>query len=122
MIQGESLLNDGTAIVLFTIAYNTLKGDIYDTSEIIIYLVKTAMCAWALGCLIGVSFLTWIRACSNKLDHSNVLIQTVLTLSCAYWSFIMAEGVLHISGVLSCVAAALVLAHKMWPAIVDKNA
>jgi len=120
-IQGESLLNDGTAIVLFTIAYNMLQDITYDASDVIIYLLKTAMCAWVLGLGIGGTFLVLIRLCSSRLEHSSSLVQTVLTLSCAYWSFVVAEGVFHMSGVLSCVAASLVLAHKMWPAIVDKE-
>merc|ERR1719453_1486205 len=46
-IQGESLLNDGTAIVLYMISYNMLSGEEYDVAEIITFLVKTACCAWA---------------------------------------------------------------------------
>lgn len=42
-------------------------------------------------------------------------------MSCAYWSFLLSEGALHISGVLCTVTSALVLADKMWPVIVDKE-
>jgi NhaP-type Na+/H+ or K+/H+ antiporter len=120
-IQGESLLNDGTAIVLYLISYNMLKGENYDTTDILVFLVKTAMCAWALGTFVGMVFLEWIKLANRKLEHNSSLIQCTLTLCCAYWSFVLAEGVFGISGVLSCVAASLVLAHKMWPAIVDKE-
>merc|ERR1719157_58357 len=41
-IQGESLLNDGTAIVLYTIAFNMLRGEEYDIGDIITFLVKMA--------------------------------------------------------------------------------
>merc|ERR1740133_318143 len=44
-IQGESLLNDGTAIVLYTIAYNMLKGQEYDATELLIYFTFSACCA-----------------------------------------------------------------------------
>lgn len=121
LIQGESLLNDGTAIVLYTIPYNMLAGQDYGVSDIIIFLVKQCMCAWCLGMFIGAVFLAWICAASSKLDHHNVVIQVSLTLCCAYWSFIIAEGVFHISGVLATVAAALVLAHSMWPRVVSKK-
>merc|ERR1719183_2625975 len=33
-IQGESLLNDGTAIVMYSIAYRMLSGEIFDISAI----------------------------------------------------------------------------------------
>jgi len=122
-IQGESLLNDGTAIVLYTIAYAVLKGETWDVSQILTFLVETALMAWALGMVIGYIFYLWIKEASNKLDSErSSIIQISLTLCCAYWSFIMAEGVLHISGVLSTVAAALVLAHHMWPHVVGKEA
>jgi len=41
-IQGESLLNDGTAIVLYTVAYDMLKGEHYDMGGIVVFVVKTA--------------------------------------------------------------------------------
>jgi len=121
-IQGESLLNDGTAIVLYTIAYNMINGDQYDISDVVFFLMKQVACAWALGMVIGYIFFAWIRVASNKLDHNSSVIQVSLTLCCAYGSFIVAEGVFKISGVLANVAAALVLAHHMWPAVVSKEA
>lgn len=58
---------------------------------------------------------------SNKLEGHASVIQVALSLFSAYWSFIIAEGVFHISGVLSTVAASLVLADKMWPVLVSKE-
>lgn len=121
-IQGESLLNDGTAIVLYTISYDMLKGEKYDTGDVIQFLVKMAIYAWGLGMIIGFIFFSWIKAASNKLDHNSTVIQASLTICCAYSSFVIAEGAFHISGVLATVASALVLAHKMWPFVVSKHA
>mmetsp|Transcript_56105 Transcript_56105/g.121362 ORF Transcript_56105/g.121362 Transcript_56105/m.121362 type:complete len:1117 (-) Transcript_56105:113-3463(-) len=118
-IQGESLLNDGTAIVLFMISYNILSGEEYDWAEILMFLIIKAMMAWALGMFFGHFFFGWIRLASNRLNHNSGMIQITLTICCAYWSFIIAEGVLGISGVLSTVAASLVLAQFMWPHIVS---
>lgn len=121
-IQGESLLNDGTAIVLYMLSYNALKGEQYDLSDIIVFLARTAMCAWGLGLVMGYIFHCWIAAARNTLDHHSSMVQISLSLSCAYCSFILAEGVLSMSGVLATVAAALVLADKMWPVVVSKEA
>merc|ERR1719409_1513693 len=77
--------------------------------------------AWALGLFIGYFFFSWIRAAADKLNHSSGMIQICLTLCCAYWSFILVEGVLHLSGVLATVASSLVLAHHMWPHIVSPD-
>mmetsp|Transcript_23241 Transcript_23241/g.51423 ORF Transcript_23241/g.51423 Transcript_23241/m.51423 type:complete len:1252 (+) Transcript_23241:95-3850(+) len=117
-IQGESLLNDGMAIVVFTICYEMLAGEDYDFEKVVLFLVKTAMMAWALGMFIGYFFFGWIRLAGNRLHSHSSMLQISLTLCCAYESFIIAEGVFHVSGVLSCVAASLVLAHHMWPHIV----
>eukprot|EP00928_Gymnodinium_smaydae_P001242 TRINITY_DN1046_c1_g1_i1.p1 TRINITY_DN1046_c1_g1~~TRINITY_DN1046_c1_g1_i1.p1 ORF type:complete len:1178 (+),score=298.97 TRINITY_DN1046_c1_g1_i1:235-3768(+) len=117
-IQGESLLNDGTAIVVFMIAYNTLAGEVYSWDGILMFLVRKALMAWALGMFVGHFFFIWLRAASNRLSHSSSIIQITLTICCAYWSFIISEGVLEMSGVLSTVAASLVLADNMWPHIV----
>lgn len=120
-IQGESLLNDGTAIVLYLVAYDYLKGEDYDAADIVMFLVKKALMAVALGTFIGYFFFTWIRAAGNKFKHESSMIQISLTLCCAYWSFIIAEGVFHMSGVLATVASSLVLAHHMWPHIVSPD-
>merc|ERR1719359_1153639 len=72
--------------------------------------------------IIGGIFLIWIRSANVALDHNSPVVQAALTIACAYTSFVIAEGALHISGVLSTVAAALILAHKMWPHIVSKEA
>jgi NhaP-type Na+/H+ or K+/H+ antiporter len=120
-IQGESLLNDGTAIVLYSVAYNILGGETYDATDIMIFLVLVAGCAVGLGLIIGYLFYLWIKLASDRLNHHAGMIQTALTLCCAYWSFCIAEGALHISGVLCTVTASLVLADKMWPVIVDKH-
>jgi len=119
-IQGESLLNDGTAIVVYTIAYNMLSGVEYRTDELVLFLVKTAIMAFGLGALIGYVFFMWVQVANHLANHRSDMIQIALTLCCAYWSFIIAEGVLEISGVLSTVGAALVLAHNMWPHIKSK--
>lgn len=77
--------------------------------------------AFAIGIFIGYFFFAWIRAVFNKLDHSSGMIQIVLSLCCAYVSFIVVEGMLHLSGVLATVAASLVLAHHMWPYVASEE-
>jgi len=119
-IQGESLLNDGTAIVLFSVAYDMLSGKSYDWIDMTMFLVQVAFMAVALGMFTGYFFFSWIRLASNKLNHHSGVIQIVLTVCCAYWSFVCAEGVFEISGVLSTVASSLVLAHHMWPHVVSQ--
>jgi NhaP-type Na+/H+ or K+/H+ antiporter len=97
-IQGESLLNDGTAYVMYLVAYYSISGvdasgDKWDPDVpgVLMFLVKTAGMAWALGMFIGYFFFGWIRIASNRLNHSSSMIQISLTICCAYWSFVLAE-------------------------------
>eukprot|EP00928_Gymnodinium_smaydae_P082870 TRINITY_DN6613_c2_g1_i1.p1 TRINITY_DN6613_c2_g1~~TRINITY_DN6613_c2_g1_i1.p1 ORF type:complete len:1127 (+),score=184.34 TRINITY_DN6613_c2_g1_i1:243-3623(+) len=121
-IQGESLLNDGTAIVLFSLAYKMLSGDAVDSAYVIGFLVKAAIYAVIVGALTGAVFLIWIQDACDHNNHSSSLIQVLLTICCAYTSFFVAEGVFGFSGVLSTVAASLVLAQSMWDSVVDAEA
>jgi NhaP-type Na+/H+ or K+/H+ antiporter len=121
-IQGESLLNDGTAIVLFKVTYDMLCGTEYDFKGILILFVYMVVCSWFLGMIIGGVFSSWISSASNRLEHESSLIQIALTICCAYCSFIFAEGIIGISGVLSTVAASLMLADNIWPKIVSQEA
>lgn len=120
-IQGESLLNDGSAIVLFLITYNMLSGKEYDFIDIMMFLVRSAFLAWGLGMFCGYFFFSWFRLAANKLEHHSGMIQIILTICNAYVSFIWAEGVFGMSGVLSTVASSLVLAHHMWPHAVSPS-
>jgi NhaP-type Na+/H+ or K+/H+ antiporter len=67
-IQGESLLNDGTSIVLFLISYNVVSGVVYDEAEILDFFLKTALMAWALGMAIGYFFFFWILQLATNLS------------------------------------------------------
>lgn len=120
-IQGESLLNDGTAIVLYMVASDFLRGKERDAVDITTFLVKTALMAVVLGVFIGYFFFFWIRLAGNKFNHSSSMLQITLTICCAYLSFILTEGVFHLSGVLATVSSSLVLAHHMWPHIVSPD-
>ena len=41
--QGESLLNDGTAIVLFSIAYDVLRGVEYSAKDVALFMTKVGL-------------------------------------------------------------------------------
>ncbi|CAK0859427.1 unnamed protein product, partial [Prorocentrum cordatum] len=115
-IQGESLLNDGTAIVLYSFAYAFLsKKDTSDPGNMVLTGVAMTLYSWGVGFAIGIVYWLWIWAVNSKFHHQSAVIQIALTLACAYSSFLVAEGLLHLSGVLATVSSSLVLAHNMWP-------
>eukprot|EP00930_Biecheleria_cincta_P007413 TRINITY_DN108628_c0_g1_i1.p1 TRINITY_DN108628_c0_g1~~TRINITY_DN108628_c0_g1_i1.p1 ORF type:complete len:727 (+),score=95.68 TRINITY_DN108628_c0_g1_i1:54-2183(+) len=122
IIEGESMLNDGTAVVFFTVAYDLVAGVQQGPIQIMMFVLGSTLGAALLGGLVGSLGYRWIRGTSNKLRKRNAMIQILVTLCCAYWSFIVAEGVFHVSGILSTVASSVVLAHKMWPRLVESQA
>ncbi|CAE7384973.1 NHX7 [Symbiodinium natans] len=98
-----------------------LKGTAYDAHEAVNFLTRTIAIAIVTGCTVGLLAYLSLKMVGSPFDHSSGIIQTVITFGCAYVSFYLSEGLFGASGVLATVAAALVLAHKMWPAIVDRE-
>ncbi len=105
LVEGESLFNDATAIVMFTL----LSAMIFQEQKVgflsgTLAFVKVFFGGMAVGYLCGIGtvyVLKWLK----KLP----LVKTTLTFSLAYLSFILAEHYLHVSGVMATVTAGLVL-------------
>lgn len=101
LLEGESLLNDGTAIVVFNISvgaavtggFNLING------------VGSFLSSAGIGLAIGLVFGLLASLVISRID--DYLIETAITFVLAYGSFIVAESI-HVSGVLAVVAAGLV--------------
>lgn len=119
LIVGESLLNDGSAMVLFTIFYNSVNGTVYTAQSILSYIFATVLGSLALGAGIGILALRWLRSANRPLVETDVTIQIAVTICCSYLTFFLAENTLEISGVLACVSAGTVLAWLAPPIILD---
>jgi CPA1 family monovalent cation:H+ antiporter len=102
MLEGESLFNDGTAIVIFTLAVAAYLTGQFDLFQGAVDFVRVA----GGGLLVGLT-LGWLasRLIAQIDDH---LVETTLTTVLAFGSFLFAEQILHVSGVLAVVAAGLV--------------
>ena len=105
LVEGESLFNDATAIVLFGILVAMLtENSSVDIFSGIQSFIKVFLMGVLVGVVIGYSFCS-ILSTMGKYP----LVQITLTLSLAYFSFIIAEHYLHVSGVMAVVGAALVV-------------
>ncbi|OLP85596.1 Sodium/hydrogen exchanger 7 [Symbiodinium microadriaticum] len=98
LIQGEALLNDGTAIVLYLMAYSMLEGTAYDAHEAVNFLTRTIAIALATGGVVGLLAYLSLKVVGSPFDHSSGIIQTVITFGCAYVSFYLSEGLFSASG------------------------
>jgi monovalent cation:H+ antiporter, CPA1 family len=101
LIEGESLLNDGTAIVLFNLMLLVALTGRFNLVESISSFLRVAIGGTVVGLVLG-----WIisRLIARVDDY---LIETTLTTVLAFGSYLIAEQ-LHFSGVLAVVAAGLV--------------
>lgn len=105
LLEGESLLNDGTAIVVFNMmVVIALTGQFnLGTSVLQFFIVAGG------GILVGVVAGILISQMIGRID--NYLIETTLTTVLAYGSYLIAEYILGVSGVLAVVAAGLAGGH-----------
>jgi len=101
LVEGESLLNDGTALVLFNIMLAVAITGQFNLLQSFADFVKVAVGGIAVGMLLG-----WVisRLIARIDDY---LIEITLTTVLAYGSYLLADQ-LHLSGVLAVVAAGLV--------------
>ena len=101
IIEAESLLNDGTAAILFAIAIGFVTGDPLTYKAVAITLVATL----AIGLLAGAVVAGIVLAIVGRTDDH--LIEVALTTVAAYGSFLLAEqfggsGILRRSPLACC--------------------
>lgn len=107
LVDAESLLNDGTGIVLFMMFFSVFSTNEQISTQaalsnfmivvfggIILGVVLAAICMW---------FITKVKGESN-LQNSTIILASYLT-------FMLAESVLHVSGVIALVAFGLIISY-----------
>lgn len=104
LIEGESMLNDGTAIVFFMLFFTMVTGGSSDTSPIIEFL-KVSIGGTLVGVVIGSITIRWVRRVFN-----DALVEISVIVGAAYITFFICEHFLHVSGVLGLVALGLAMA------------
>ena len=101
LLEAESLLNDGTAIVLFNLALAGALSGAFQIWESAFDFLWVSAGGLAVGLALG-----WITAqLLARVD--DYLVETTLTTVVAFGSYLLAEQ-LHVSGVLAVLAAGLV--------------
>lgn len=101
MLEGESLLNDGTAIVIFNLMLVVALTGHFDLANSIGRFFVVAGGGIVVGIVAGLIISQLIG------QINNYLIETTLTTVLAYGSYLVAEYMLGVSGVLAVVAAGL---------------
>lgn len=101
LLEGESLFNDGTAIVVFNLMVGIALTGSFNLVDSLSNFVVIAGGGLLVGILLGLLTEQLIM----RID--DYLIETALTTVLAYGAYLVAEHVFHVSGVLAVVAAGL---------------
>ncbi len=105
LVEGESLFNDATAIVMFTILAGILMG----TQEAGVLDATGSFIKVFFGGVLFGSFISWVVATIIGYLRNMPVTEITLTLCLAYFSFLFAEHYLHVSGVMAVVSAGIVM-------------
>ena len=104
LIEGESMLNDGTAIVIFMVLLLGITGAGSETSPIIEFF-RVAVGGTLVGIIIGYIVIAWVKKVFN-----DALVEITVIVAAAYMTFFVAEHFFHVSGVLGLVSFGLFMA------------
>lgn len=107
LVEGESLLNDATAIIVFSIALIAMNATSNITAEFIGTKVVAVICGAAIvGAILGMLSFTLLRMSEDPLVESAILMLT------AYGSYVVAE-MFHFSGILAVIVAIVLCSEKI---------
>lgn len=101
LVEGESLLNDGTAVVVFTIVLGAVMGGSFSVASAGLDFVRVVGVGALIGAAVGYA-ISWVI---HQVDDP--MIEITLTTIAAYGSFVAAER-FHFSGVIATVVAGMI--------------
>lgn len=96
IIEGESLMNDGTAIVVYQLFFQMVFGRSFTWAAIVKYLAQVSLGAVAIGLAFGVVSVLWLGFIFN-----DTVIEISLTLAISYVAYYTAQEGVKVSGVLT---------------------
>ncbi len=107
LVEGESLFNDATSLVLATLLLSILVAGTFSVGvvtdgfiDFLVVFTGGVVVGWMLALITGYTL--------GRIE-SDPGIEITLTTILAYFSFILAEHVFHVSGIMAVVAAGLVI-------------
>jgi NhaP-type Na+/H+ or K+/H+ antiporter len=106
LVDGEALINDATAFVVFSILQESLSGHSESAGSIIGFFLQLALGGVLLGIVMGGFFCYWIRN-----TYNDPIQETVLTMTACYLTFWIAEfsHVMRVSGVIAVVSLGITM-------------
>jgi CPA1 family monovalent cation:H+ antiporter len=118
LMEGESLFNDATAFVVFGIflAMATGSGDPLSAADASLQFLRVFLGGILAGAATGLVFAVLTRLAGAT------IIKALATVISAYLAYIVAESVLHVSGVMAVLITGLILGYRRQHAAPDAPA
>jgi NhaP-type Na+/H+ or K+/H+ antiporter len=117
VIVGESIFNDGSAMLLYFF-FSNQQSYLSHPIRLISLVLRMIFASPLLGIAFGYVSYRLMRL-FDSIINPHIDIQVAMTIGCAYLSFYVAEGPCRMSGVLSCASAGLMIAWLGSPKILD---
>uniref|UniRef100_A0A7S3K0K8 Alpha-carbonic anhydrase domain-containing protein n=1 Tax=Aureoumbra lagunensis TaxID=44058 RepID=A0A7S3K0K8_9STRA len=126
-ISGESLFNDGTSVILFTVFFDMSRhrrGQYASVARLIRIITRMIFFSPCLGILVGAIAVYWMKKASRRHSKTDALVQLSVLLVAAYLGFFLSDNskIGQASGILTTVACAAVISFRAWPFIVSREA
>ncbi|KAF5191355.1 Sodium/hydrogen exchanger [Thalictrum thalictroides] len=99
IIEGESLMNDGVAMVLYQLFLKMVLGQSFSAGAMVKYLMQASIGAVGIGLAFGVSSVFWLGFIFN-----DTVIEITLTLAVSYLAYFTAQDDADCSGILTVMA------------------
>ncbi|KAJ9546884.1 hypothetical protein OSB04_019427 [Centaurea solstitialis] len=99
IIEGESLMNDGVAIVVYTLFFRMVTGSSFSWETVIKFLATASLGAVGMGVAFGLVSYLWLGYIFN-----DTVIEITLTVAVSYLAYFMSQEGSDISGVLTVTA------------------
>ncbi|KAJ6324194.1 hypothetical protein OIU76_011488 [Salix suchowensis] len=82
IIEGESLMNDGTAIVVYQLFYRMVLGESFNWGSIVKFLTQVSLGAVGIGIAFGIASVLWLGFIFN-----DTVIEIALTVAVSYIAY-----------------------------------
>ncbi|KAJ1413587.1 Sodium/hydrogen exchanger family-domain-containing protein, partial [Ochromonadaceae sp. CCMP2298] len=96
IVAGESLMNDGSAMILYLLFYNLINGQVYTAGSFVAFVAEMLLLSPFIGIVTGVLGHAVMKRIARP-TNIHIDVQIAITFVCAYASYFVAGSVFVVS-------------------------